>query len=690
MVSADGTAKGAAIARVLLDSPLPQLDRLFDYRIPEPLRASAVPGVRVTVPLRAAGRQSSGYVVETVDEQSFEGVLSELSEVISAARVLDPAVYRLIRRAADRAAGTASDLARLVVPARQVRVEKAWLAAREADEGPEPTPAIVAPAITGYPAEAVAALLDPSAPGAGRRVALTAIPEPVEAGDVWVPAAARTLAELAAATVAGGHSAIVSVPDYRDIEHVEQVLRALLPRESIARVDAGQPTADRYRGFLRTLEARPLAILGTRSAAAAPAHALGLIALWDDGDGLMAEQHAPGVHARDLALLRQEDADCALVFASHARSTEVQRLLEVGYLHPLAPAGRRRRRILPTAQQTGGDGAAARARIPSSAWRTVREALEHGPVLVQVARPGYAPRLACADCGETARCRACRGPLAQKRGGTLPACQWCGALAFGWACSTCEGARWRTVGRGSARTADELGRAFPGARVIVSDGDTPVRTIEHGRTLVVATRGAEPVAEGGYRAVLLLDGERMLARESLRVVEDCVRWWCTAAALAAPDAPVLLVGVGGAVATALAMGQPERIAASELADRRTLRFPPAVRVAALAGETAAVDAAITAVTDLVGVDVLGPVELGDGRVRAIVRFDYARGAEVAERLKAALVKAATAKVSRIPGTPPRRRIVPLRVRIDDQEPFDDPGGDASGARSAIASGRIEG
>ncbi|MDO8337146.1 MAG: primosomal protein N', partial [Microcella sp.] len=525
------------IARVLLDSPLPQLDRLFDYRVPESLRDRAVPGVRVAVPLRAAGRQAAGYLVEISDAQSFEGVLSELGDVVSDARVLDPAVYRLIRRAADRAAGTASDLARLVIPSRQVRVEKAWLAAREAAEAPtervEPSSAVVSPSLTGYAADALPRLLDPTAPDPGRRIALTAIAHPVEVAGRWMPAAARTLAELAAATVAIGRSAIIAVPDYRDVEHVAHALAALLPDEDIARIDAGQSTADRYRGFLRTLEARPLAILGTRAAPAAPAHELGLIALWDDGDGLMAEQHAPGVHARDLALLRQSDAGCALVLAAHARSTEVQRLVEVGYVRAVAPATRHRRRITPTAQQVGADGPAAQARIPSTAWRAVREALDAGPVLVQVSRPGYAPRLACTECGETARCRSCRGPLALRRSGTAPSCQWCGALAIDWACSTCESTRWRTVGRGSARTADELGRAFPGARIVVSDGDTPVQSIAAGRTVVVATRGAEPVAEGGYRAVLLLDGERMLARESLRVVEDCVRWWCTAAALAA-------------------------------------------------------------------------------------------------------------------------------------------------------------
>lgn len=677
----------ASIARVLLDSPLPQLDRLFDYRIPERWREQAVPGVRVLVPLRSAGRQARGYIVELADEVGYDGVLSELDEVVSPAAVLDPAVWRLLRRAADRAAGVASDLVRLAVPPRQVRVEKAWLARRrESDAAARTRDAErpVAPSITGYASDVLASVLRfdtetlsvlPGDHGAdGRRIALTGLPHPVEAAPgVWVPAALRTLAELAVATLAAGRSALVSVPDYRDLDHLAACLAIHVAADDVARIDATQPAAERYRAFLRTLEPRPVIVIGNRSALLAPAPALGLVAVWDDGDGLHTEPHAPGIHSRDLALLRQEETGCSLVLASHARSTDVQRLVEVGWLSVVEPLGKWRRRITPTAQQTAASGDAARGRIPSSAWRAVSDALQHGPVLVQVARPGYAPRIACVDCGETARCAVCRGPLGIARAGASASCRWCGALAAGWRCTTCEGERWRTVGRGSARTADELGRAFPGARVVVSDGETPLQSAPAGRTLVVATRGAEPLVPGGYRAVLLLDGEGMLARESLRVVEDCVRWWCNAAALAAADAPVLLVGVGGAVATALATGHPERVAATELADRRLLRFPPAVRVAALAGTPDAVARATAAIDDLEGVDVLGPIELDEGRVRAIVRLDYSRGAEVAARLKAEIVRGATARVPRLAGAPPRRRVPALRVRFDDSEPFDDPG-----------------
>lgn len=665
------------VARVLLDSPLPQLDRLFDYRVPERWVADARPGVRVLVPLRSAGRQAKGWIIEVVDAAvggaGFEGTLSELDEVVSPVAVLDPEVWLLVRRAADRAAGVASDLVRLAVPPRQVRVEKAWMARQEARASADPAPPVTAATVSGYAAEALAGIGAPALEGAARRIALQAIPAPVElAPGQWGPAGLRTLAELAVGTLAQGRSALVSVPDYRDLDQLEHALSALIDPARIARIDAAQPAAARYGAFLRTLEQSPLIVIGNRSVLLAPAPALGLIAVWDDGDGLHSEPHAPGVHTRDLALLRQEQSGCSLVLAANAPSTDTERLVELGWLLRVEPLGRWRRRITPT-EHRAGEREPVPARIPSTAWRTVADALTGGPVLVQVARPGYTPGLACATCGETARCGSCGGPLAVPRSGATPSCRWCGALAVAWQCGTCGGERQRPVGRGSGRTAEELGRAFPGARVVVSDGATPLQVAPGGRTLVIATRGAEPVAAGGYRAVLLLDGESMLARESLRVVEDCVRWWTNAAALAAPDAPVLLAGVSGPVARALATGHPESIAAQELADRRQLRFPPAVRVAAVAGEPSAVTRALQALEGLDGVDALGPIELEQGRVRAIVRFDYPRGAEVASILKAEVVRGATARAPRVSGGPPRRRVPALRVRFDDTEPFDDPG-----------------
>lgn len=678
------TSAGGSVARVMVDSPLPQLDRLFDYAIPDRLADEIRPGVRVKVPLRSMGRIADGFVIEVTDRAGFDGTLSEIEAVVSTAAVLAPEVWTVARRVADRAAGTASDVVRLAVPKRQVRVEKAWLSreaaaheqgAASAEPGVDSSAAseIIGHPLDGYRAEVGLV---------SRRLAVSAIPRVIPLGGdepqrAWVGGWAATIASAASLALVDGGSVILCVPDYRDQDQLVAALGRVIPADRIVQLDARQPAAARYLAHLRCLGDEPLVIVGNRSVVYAPATRLGLIAVWDDGDPLHVEPLSPGVHARDVALVRQELQGGGLWFVGHSRTTEVQRLVELGYLAELAPERAASPRVIPTAAQAPQDRFAAIARIPSTAWREARSAVEHGPVLVQVARPGYAPRLACTSCGHSARCGVCEGPLGTKTSSAVPACGWCGALAVAWSCQHCGGESFRSVGQGSARTADELGRAFPGVRVIRADGDHPVQSVDASPAIVVATRGAEPVAAGGYRAVLLLDGERMLARESLRVAEDCLRWWANAAALAAPGAPVVLVGVGGMLASALSTWRLADVAASELADRRALRFPPAVRVATVTGSVENVDRAVTPLLHLDGVDVLGPVEvagsasgLGDrADIRAIVRFDYADGPAVASALRADVVRVAQSRRKRVTGSGARPAAPTLKVRCDDIEPF---------------------
>ncbi|MCR8671771.1 primosomal protein N', partial [Agrococcus sp. HG114] len=113
-------------ARVVVDSRLPQLDRLFEYRVP-PGMAELEPGVRVRVPLRNE-RAASGYVVEVAQSRDWEGEVADVERVISPVPVLQPEVWSLARAVADRAAGIAADVLRVAIPGRQARVEKAWLA----------------------------------------------------------------------------------------------------------------------------------------------------------------------------------------------------------------------------------------------------------------------------------------------------------------------------------------------------------------------------------------------------------------------------------------------------------------------------------------------------------------------------------------------------------------------------------
>jgi primosomal protein N' (replication factor Y) len=178
--------------------------------------------------------------------------------------------------------------------------------------------------------------------------------------------------------------------------------------------------------------------------------------------------------------------------------------------------------------------------------------------------------------------------------------------------------------------------------------------------LVVATPGAEPVARGGYGAVLLLDTWALLTRNDLRAEEEALRRWIAAATLARPAARRgrVVVVADGALASvqSLLRWDPAGFAARELADRRELGFPPAARMASVTGSGAAV-AELLALAQLPdGTETLGPVEVGQEQ-RAVVRVARrSAGAALAQALHAAAgVRSA------------RKAEGPVRVQIDPRE-----------------------
>jgi primosomal protein N' (replication factor Y) len=152
----------------------------------------------------------------------------------------------------------------------------------------------------------------------------------------------------------------------------------------------------------------------------------------------------------------------------------------------------------------------------------------------------------------------------------------------------------------------------------------------------------------------LLDGQAMLSRESIGALEDTVSHWEHAISLVRPEGTVFLTEVEGSTALAVASGKYGPLLTAELREREALRLPPSIRLASVSGPSAAIAEIgrhVAALED--SVDVLGPVTLGDGLGRIIVRFPYAVGDRVTAELRAVHL----GHISR------QRRAAPDRVRI---------------------------
>ena len=649
-VAAELEASGVPnpVARVRVDSTLPQVDRTFDYRVPAELSEDAVPGARVRVLFN--GHELTGYIEERAATTDWTRTsLLPIKSVLSRVPSVAPEIFALAEALADRYASTVANVLRLAVPPRIAALDKKYApllpgyesaylgdSAPESEHvesehaalghaDPEPsaasdtsthadpyawlaTPGAPAPFVLDPPAlnpdapdaasvfsdyENGAEFIEDVAAGAATRAVMTVLPGHLE--HTWTDVVATALATAAT----NGRGAIAVVPTAKNLDLLEAALAERLPADSFVRLSSDSTPHTRYHGFVKARLGRVPVVIGTRAAAYAPVANLGLVVCWDDGDSSLVERRAPYCHARDVLLLRASAENTAALFAGFSMSSEAARLVRTRWAsHVRAPRALVRDyspRIFSTGSEfeLARDPLAAMARIPHLAFEHARRALARGPVLVQVARSGYIPSFSCERCRMPARCGECSGPLSVASGSSVPSCSWCGHLAQQWRCSECGFTHWRYSAAGATRTAEELGRAFPNVPVISSAGDHVRASVGPEPALVVATPGAEPVAFGGYAAALLLDADKMLRFDSLRAPEAALRRWLNAAALVRPAAlegTVVTTASPSPVEQALVRWDPAWFARQELEERAQTGLPPAVRTAAVTGAEADVRA----------------------------------------------------------------------------------------------------
>jgi primosomal protein N' (replication factor Y) len=643
------------VARVLVDVPLAHLDRPFDYLVPETMSTDAQPGVRVKI--RFAGQEVDGFVIERVAASEHPGRLTPLRRVVSAEPVLAPDVAHLTGEIAARWAGTRSDVLRLAVPPRHATTEKRSVAPAPAPEvGPGSDPGPWAAYDGG--ADLVAALAGDGTP----RAVWSCLP-----GDDW----AVLLARAAIATAGSGRGALLCVPDRRDVDRLDAAITASAGPGTHVVLAADEGPAKRYAAFLAVARGAVRIVIGTRAAAYAPVRDLGLVAIWDDGDDLYVEPRAPYAHTREVLLLRSRHIGCAAVLGGYARSVEAQYLLRTGWASEVvAPRDTVRSRV--AVRVTGAtdfdlerDPMARSSRIPQEAHQALAAGLKVGPVLVQTPRQGYATRLACDTCRTPATCGVCHGPLRIPRSGAAPECAWCATVAQAWTCAECGHHGLRAPVLGDRRTAEELGRSFPGTPVRTSSGDRVLDRVGDQPQIVVATTGAEPVAEGGYATVALLDTWLLLGRADLRADEEALRRWSDAAALVRPagaGGQVVVVGDPGEGAVqALVRWDPGGFAERLIGERQSAHLPPASRMATLTAPPDVLEEIATTLVLPEGAEVLGPVELPESECDPHVEDDLARLVLRVPRAAGAGLSAALLDLQRGRSA---RKLSHVRVEID--------------------------
>lgn len=530
------------IASVVFNSPLPQLDKPFDYLVPVELKPLVSFGVQVIVPFGTAKRLKTGIVIGIEEISVHDGKLSEIADIVSPLPILTMPQYELCKAVALRQMGQTGELLGTAVPKRSVRAEALY--------------------VKNQTVNAKDSFKNTSGARTPKRTFVTPATLDAEVNLHWT----TLIINKAQAIIQTGGSVLVVVPDFRELSAFEGGLVASDLMKHAVRQSSEDSLKDRWTNHLRAANQSGLIVYGTRLASFAPCNDLSTIFLVDDGDESHQEQSSPYWHSREVLLQRSLLENCDIEIISHSPSAEIARLCEIGYLE---------REVVSSAKPLVRITSDVE-RIDQETYALISKTLsESKPVLIQIANLGFASALACVSCKEVRRCGSCHGTLWLDPS-KIARCRNC-KQTYSDKCS-CGGTSVRLISLGSNALAEQLQRSFPKAAIVHSSGSERITQIESAGTLVIATPGAEPSVVGGFKLVVLADSLTMIGVPRLRGLEQACQKWANAISKTAIDGMVVIVGLSGTLADQLRELDFAAVIRDDMLERAELGLPPSTRV----------------------------------------------------------------------------------------------------------------
>ena len=530
----DGTASTQLpVARLWVDTGLSHLEPTYDYLVPQSLDADVSVGVKVLVDF--AGRKVDGFVIERINSSSV-GNLKFIEKVTSLVPLLTAEVMELVAAVARRWGSIPSEILTAAIPPRVMATEKgftrdsaAQLHERNRSKNPSHSYYLFTPGENPF----------------------------------------ETIASWAVTRLSKG-GVLVVLPELREVLTLAEELSNL--NADFVILDGSLPRSTRYENFLKVATGAAKLVIGTRSAIFAPVANLQTIVVFREGSESHYEKRSPGWNVRDVAILRSQLSAIDLTFAGFAPSSEVSLLIED---EAIALRGKRAKVNAIAYPQTRGE------LLPDRIFTPIRDALTRGSVLFLVPRKGYSQAISCTSCRNISLCD-CGGRIYFGGPEKGYICSLCNLSTPEWSCKWCKKSAANLLGRGNLRFAQEIGRAFPGFPVLSSDATHVVEQVENQRSIVLATAGMAPPVEGGYQAVVVLEGDNLFSQLDLRAQERAREAIMQSASLLSANGKALIV-VDNAhpIVAGLSRWNLSPLLTRELREREQTQLPPYVHAIVL-------------------------------------------------------------------------------------------------------------
>jgi len=588
-------SKNLSIASVLVDTPVSSLEGIYDYLVPEIFDESAVTGTKVLVEFGSG--KAEGLVVGRKDKSDQTQKLKPILDLTSPSGMVSETVISHIEMVRNRFGGSFWTVLNSAVPSRVAKEEKLINSAASTNES------------SSFDSPELRELIGRADFGQllSKQRLKWGINFPIATDPNWF------LLEIVKLRAQVSQILLI-VPDEKDISTLSAVLANHFG-DQIIELGSHLSKSFRYRNFLKTRYMTPKVIISTRSGVFAPLEKNATVIVLSDLDSSHYELHSPGWNTRDVTLLR--DHFTSLIFISPSHSLEIARLIEIGWLEKKLYKQKNTQRFL-----TNENG--------NSYVSSIKKGISNGNVLVSVSEKGYANLFLCSKCRNTANCE-CGGKLQIDGSKKIPKCYLCQTEYKNWKCSFCADNRPFVIAKGIERTAEEIGRAIPKIAILVSSGNKQISSVPSGRHIVVSTAGSEP--NGVYSSVVMLDGEKIFNRPSLRAEELAKFHWFSLLSKASNSAEIFLsLPNHHPSVQCLLRGDSLANATSELNSRDKAKLPPFYRVAVVIGDKPEISKFAENLRNDKTYEITGPVTVDSYQSKLLIRVKLAEGSLLVDLL----------------------------------------------------------
>ncbi len=289
--------------------------------------------------------------------------------------------------------------------------------------------------------------------------------------------------ELIEEALNNGKTSIVLVPE---ISLTPQMIDRFQKRfgDNIAALHSALSDGEKYDEWRRIVRGEAKIVIGARSAIFAPIENIGVIIVDEEhSDSYKQDDTNPRYNAKDIAIIRGKYHHCPVVMGSATPSLEVYARANKGVYKLLNLSNRINGKALPNIKviDMNSEIKKSKGHFSEELLNSIRHKLENDEqVILLLNRRGYSSFVMCKNCGYTFKCPNCDITLTYHKSSNTLRCHYCGYGNKVYdTCPECREKSISDLGVGTEKIEEELLKLFPNNRVLRMDFDTTSRKGMH-------------------------------------------------------------------------------------------------------------------------------------------------------------------------------------------------------------------